>query len=78
MKKRDSIESTISLYKNNKKSPSIKSMDSRKSMDSKSPSMKSMDSFKSIKDDNGYGPYFLGYDLRKGGRLYVNKKNIFD
>lgn len=76
MKKRDTINSIISLYKDKKKSPSIKS--SRKSLDSKSPSMKSFDSFKSLKNDNGYGPFFLSHDLRKGGRLYVNKKNIFD
>jgi hypothetical protein len=64
MKKRDTINSVISLYKDKKTSPRN--------------SVKSLDSFKSIMDNSKYGTLLFGKDISKGGRFVKNKKNIFD
>jgi len=65
MKKRDTVNSIVSLYKDKKTSP-------RKN------SVKSLDSFKSIMDNSKYGTLLLGKDISKGGKFVKNKKSIFD
>lgn len=64
MKKRDTVDSIVSLYKDKKTSPRN--------------SVKSLDSFKSIMDNSKYGTLLLGKDISKGGKFVKNKKSIFD